>query len=117
VDAASAAGGTGGVTLGKEDEMVIRILEEGKSEVPAVTVHALDRFYGEMAETIRADDAEPFARSLSTLLSEVRSRGAHLGTDRFGEFAALLPPKESTVEDARIVAQVVAQLRAGLMPG
>lgn len=97
--------------------MKIRILGEGKFDVPAAAVPALDRFYGEMAETIRADHAEAFARSLSTLLSEVRSRGAHLGTDRLGDSDALLPPKDATVEDARIVAQLVAQLRAGLIPG
>lgn len=97
--------------------MIVRVLGEGRFEVPEPSIPALDRLYRDLVISIRADDDAAFRLALPSLLTEIRHRGAALPPGRLGVFDVLVPGKDCTLGDAHVLLQVVTSLRTGVIPG
>jgi hypothetical protein len=97
--------------------MIIRILGEGRFEVPASAVEAIGELYGQLVDAVRAHDEAAFEPALSALLTEVRLQGDPMESSRLGVFHALFPGKDATIQDAQVLLGMIARLRAGLVPG
>ena len=97
--------------------MIVRILGEGRFDVPDDAMPDIDNLYNEMVTTARNVDQDAYEIVLADLLSEVRLQGSHIGMDRLGSFDTVLPAKDATVGEARVLLELLAQIRAGVFVG
>jgi hypothetical protein len=101
----------------KENDMIIRILGEGRFDVPGRAVPGVARLYDRVQDAARSGNEEAFARILPNLLDEVRTQGEYLGTEQLDDADALFPPADATIQDARFVGEVGAMRHAGVIAG
>ncbi|MBX6378211.1 MAG: hypothetical protein IRY95_06635 [Clostridia bacterium] len=81
--------------------MIIRILSEGQYRLPADVLAELDRVDDAVLDAVENGDAEAFRRSLQNVVDLVRQRGSRVADDELVESDLVLPPPDTTLEEAR----------------
>ncbi|MHB8328424.1 MAG: PspA-associated protein PspAA [Acidimicrobiales bacterium] len=77
--------------------MIIRILAEGRYDVPDGALPAIEQLDAELVDALdRADDAA-FTAALADLIGEVRHSGKRLPDDDVGTSALVVPHEGSTL--------------------
>lgn len=92
--------------------MIIRILGEGQFDVDDAHVDELNRLDAAVEVAIAANEEPEFRQALAALLGKVRSEGKPLELDSLEASAALLPPSDVTLAEARDLLK-----DDGLIPG
>lgn len=81
--------------------MIVRIATEGQYELRGQALDELDSADDALLDAIEAGDEAAFARELAHVLEIVRTRGRRLGDDELEESDLVLPPPDTTLEEAR----------------
>jgi len=81
--------------------MIVRIATEGQYELRGQALDELDSADDALLDAIEAGDETAFARELTRVLEIVRTRGRRLADDELKESDLVLPPPDTTLEEAR----------------
>ena len=81
--------------------MIVRIATESQYEVSEDVVTRLNELDNQCVEAVEAGDEERFQELFDQMLSLVRSEGSVLGEDVLHGSDVILPPPDSTFEEAR----------------
>lgn len=81
--------------------MIIRIATEGQYELKGSALEELDAADDALLDAVENGDAAAFARELSRVLAIVRTRGRRLDDRELKESDLVLPPPDTTLEEAR----------------
>ena len=81
--------------------MIVRISTEGQYQLPEGDAGALDELDHKAVASCQGGDEQQFHDAFGELLEFVRSHGTPLGDDELSGSDVILPPPDSTLEDAR----------------
>jgi hypothetical protein len=81
--------------------MIVRIFSEGQYRLPDDARARLDELDEASHKAIDADDEAAFKPAFKALLDYVRSNGERLGDDELEGSDLMLPPPDTTLEEAR----------------
>lgn len=81
--------------------MIVRILGEGRYDVPDAAMGDVDRRDADLAAALDAGDQEGFARALSALVDAVRSSGTLIPPDDLQPSTRVVPHAGSTLDEVR----------------
>jgi len=81
--------------------MIVRIATEGQYELRGQALDELDSADDALLDAIETGDEAAFARELANVLEIVRTRGRRLGDHELKESDLVLPPPDTTLEEAR----------------
>lgn len=81
--------------------MIIRIATEGQYELTGPALAELDSADNALLDAVENGDPHAFARELTRVLSIIRTRGRRLDDRELKESDLVLPPPDTTVEEAR----------------
>jgi hypothetical protein len=81
--------------------MIVRILTEGQYELDDETAAEVEKLDHEVVDTCKAGDEARFHEDFSRLLELVRSRGAVVEDDDLRPSELILPPPDTSLEEAR----------------
>ena len=82
--------------------MIIRISSEGQYELDESDVPALNELDNAAVAAVEAGDEEAFRATFGKLLVLVRTEGTLVGDDHLGGSDAILPPPDSSLEEAKV---------------
>ena len=82
--------------------MIIRISSEGQYELDESDVPALNELDNAAVAAVEAGDEESFRTTFGKLLALVRTEGTLVGEDHLGGSDAILPPPDSSLEEAKV---------------
>lgn len=91
--------------------MIIRVLDEGRFDVPDLEALALQRLYDDLVAAVRDGDEEGFRTALDQLLRAVRRHGIALPPSASAPFDLLLPNEDDSLVDARVALEIGPLLR------
>ena len=83
--------------------MIVRIATEGQYHLPdedAQRLNELDNQTVEAVEAVEAGDDDRFAQLFEEMLELVRRDGTPVGDDELEESDVILPPPDTTLEEA-----------------
>jgi hypothetical protein len=80
--------------------MIVRIATEGQYRLPDGDADRLNDLDNEAVAAVEAGDEERFAEVFASMLELVRSDGSPLGDDELEESDVILPPPDTTFEEA-----------------
>ncbi len=92
--------------------MIVRIATEGQYRLESAYLDQLNSVDNALVEAIAVGDEERFRILLHRMLDLVRQHGQPVPTDEFVESDIILPPPDTTFEEAR---ELFAS--EGLIPG
>ena len=81
--------------------MMVRISTEGQYRLRSQALDRIKDLDEEMVQAVAADDEDQFRRELEELISTVRSEGQPLDAEEIVESDMVVPPPDTTLEDAR----------------
>lgn len=81
--------------------MIIRIATEGQYELKGQALDELDSADNALLDAVENGDEAAFARELARVLEIVRTRGRRLDDRELQESDLVLPPPDTTLEEAR----------------
>ncbi|MCS7051635.1 MAG: hypothetical protein NZL87_08485 [Thermomicrobium sp.] len=81
--------------------MIVRILTEGQYRVESSLYDRLNALDNTLVEAVAASDEARFQALLTELLDLVRRHGIPVSPDEFVESDVILPPPDTTLEEAR----------------
>lgn len=82
--------------------MIVRIATEGQYELPGGDEEELQKLDNAVISACQGTDAEQeFRESFDRLLDFVRAHGERVGDDRLEGSDLILPPPDTSVEEAR----------------
>jgi hypothetical protein len=81
--------------------MIVRILGEGRYEVPDSDLSAIERLDSELVAAMEASDDATFSARLTELLNEVRGKGTLLPPDDLRTSGLAVPHEGSTLAEVR----------------
>lgn len=81
--------------------MIIRILTEGQYRLDSALLDPLNALDAHLMDAVAASDQEAFGQLLGELLAFVRKNGRPLAADELVESDAVLPPPDTTLEEAK----------------
>ena len=81
--------------------MIVRIATEGQYEVGSDTVDRLNEIDARLMTAVQDNDEAEFSRLLADLMSLVRKDGRMVPTGQIVESDVILPPPDTSVEEAR----------------
>ena len=81
--------------------MIVRIATEGQYEVGSDTVDRLNEIDARLMTAVQDNDEAEFSRLLADLLGIVRRGGQAVPTGQIVESDLILPPPDTSVEEAR----------------
>lgn len=81
--------------------MIVRISGEGQYEVPDADAERLNELDNQAVAAVEAGDEEAFSELWQQMLEIVGSDGREIGDDELVESDVILPPRDSTFEEAR----------------
>lgn len=81
--------------------MIVRILSEGQYRLDSRYLDELNTIDNRLVELVAAGDEEGYGRLLGEMIQLVRERGKPVPTDELVESDAVLPPPDSTLEEAK----------------
>ena len=92
--------------------MIIRISTEGQFNLPGSFVDQLNDIDNQLVEAVETADRSLFDGLLSQLLAVVRDNGSALPVDELVESDVILPPPDTTLDEAQHLF-----VGEGLLPG
>jgi PspAA-like protein len=81
--------------------MIVRISGEGQYELPDGDADRLNDLDNQAVAAVEAGDETRFSELWQQMLELVSSDGSELGDDELVESDVILPPRDSTFEEAR----------------
>ncbi len=81
--------------------MIVRVMGEGQFDVDEEVAKGLDELDGQAEQALEAGDQERLAKLLRRMAEVVRTNGARLPDDDLSPSAAIIPPDDLTLEEAR----------------
>ncbi len=81
--------------------MIVRIAGEGQFELPDADAERLNELDNQAVAAVEAGNEEKFAELWQQMLDLVTSDGRELADDELVESDVILPPRDSTFEDAK----------------
>ena len=81
--------------------MIVRIATEGQYELLGSDVETLQELDDQAVSACQARDEEQFHETFARLLEFVRTNGRPLSDDRLEESDLILPPPDTSLEEAR----------------
>ncbi|MCX7623116.1 MAG: hypothetical protein N2Z82_05110 [Thermomicrobium sp.] len=81
--------------------MIVRILTEGQYRLDSSYYDELNAVDNAIVEAVAAGDESRFRSLLTELLEIVRRHGIPVSPDEFVESDVILPPPDTTLEEAR----------------
>jgi hypothetical protein len=81
--------------------VIVRILTEGQYRIESSLLDRLNALDNAIVEAVAAGDEERFRTLLAELLDQVRRHGIPVSPDEFVESDVILPPPDTTIEEAR----------------
>ncbi len=82
--------------------MIIRISSEGQYELDESDVPALNELDNAAVAAVEAGDEDAFLATFGKLLELIRAEGTLVGDDHLGGSDAILPPPDSSLEEAKV---------------
>jgi hypothetical protein len=92
--------------------VIVRIATEGQYELPDDQAGRLNELDNEVVAAVEAGDEERFRQLFDEMIELVRSQGKEVGDDDLFESEVILPPPDTSLDDAR--AEFTGE---GLIPG
>lgn len=80
--------------------MIVRILTEGQYRVESALYDQLNALDNALVEAVAQRDENRFRALLNELLDTVRRHGIPVSADEFVESDVILPPPDTTLEEA-----------------
>jgi hypothetical protein len=81
--------------------VIVRVMGEGQFDVDEEVAKGLDELDGQAEQALEAGDQERLAELLRRMAEVVRTNGARLPDDDLSPSAAIIPPDDLTLEEAR----------------
>jgi hypothetical protein len=81
--------------------MIVRILGEGRYEVPDADLPAIEQLDSQLNDTLERGDEIEFASTLGDLIGEVRHTGTLLAPDDLRTSSLAVPHEGSTLAEVR----------------
>lgn len=81
--------------------MIIRIATEGQYRLPSAHLDTLGEIDEQIIAAVSNDNRDEYKRLFDQLLDVVRTNGTPLSEDELLESAIVLPPPDTTFEEAR----------------
>ncbi|HEX6971442.1 MAG TPA: hypothetical protein VF234_04425 [Limnochordia bacterium] len=81
--------------------MIIRILNEGQYRLKGVALEQLDALDDTMLDALEKGDEQGFRRAFDEVLALIRGQGARLADGELQESDLILPPADTTIDEAR----------------
>ncbi len=81
--------------------MIVRIATEGQYRVPSALLDDINEIDNRLVESVGKGDKPAFDKDLKQLLDLIRSQGTPLGNDELLESDLVIPPSDTTIEEAR----------------
>ena len=80
--------------------MIVRISTEGQYRLSDDDAEQLNELDNAVVAAVDAGDEETFTQRFSEMLDFVRQRGDELGDDELEESDVILPPPDTTIDEA-----------------
>jgi hypothetical protein len=81
--------------------MIVRILGEGRYEVPDADLPAIEQLDAELADALERGDEAAFTGILADLIGQVRHTGASVPSDDVRTSKMVVPHEGSTLSEVR----------------
>ncbi len=81
--------------------MIVRILGEGRYDVPDADMPAIEQLDAQLVDALERGDEAEFAGTLQDLIGEVRHSGAHIAPDDLRPSSQVVPHEGSTLAEVR----------------
>jgi hypothetical protein len=81
--------------------MIVRIAEEGQYRMTDQHLDQLRQLDGQLVEAVTGGDEGTFGRLFAQLITYVRSNGVRLEDVELAHSDVILPPPDTTLEEAR----------------
>ncbi len=81
--------------------MIVRIATEGQYRMPSAALDELNELDNRLVEVTARQEESEFQRLLAEMLDYVRKNGQSLAIDELIESDVILPPSDTTLEEAR----------------
>lgn len=81
--------------------MIIRIATEGQYELTGTALARLDEIDNELLAAISANDAQAYQERFHQVLELIRQEGRPLDASELRESDLVLPPPDTTLEEAK----------------
>lgn len=82
--------------------MIVRIATEGQYKLSSEDLDRLNQLDNDAVATVEADDEDRFHELFEEMLQLVRSHGDPVADDELVESDIILPPPDTSFEDARL---------------
>lgn len=92
--------------------MIVRIMGEGQYQVTDDIAHHINEVDNRLVEIVQKNDREAFSEVFCELLESIRTHCQHIPDDELVESDLILPPDDTTFEEARELFQ-----GEGILPG
>jgi len=81
--------------------MIVRILGEGRYEVPEADMPAIEQLDAQLADALERSDEGEFTGTLADLIGQVRHTGALIAPDDLRPSSLAVPHEGSTLAEVR----------------
>ncbi len=81
--------------------MIVRIATEDQFEIAGDDYTTLNDLDNAVVEAVDANDEERYAKAFAALLDYIRSNGTPVGDDDLRESDVIVPPSDTSLEEAR----------------
>ena len=80
--------------------MIVRIATEDQFEIPGDHYQELNDLDNAVVAAVEAGDQERYAKAFAQLIDFIRTNGRELGDDDLRESEVIVPPSDTTLEEA-----------------
>ena len=81
--------------------MIVRIATEDQYEIAGDDYTTLNDLDNAVVDAVDANDQERYAKTFAALLDYIRSNGKVIGDDDLRESDVIVPPSDTSLEEAR----------------
>ena len=97
--------------------MIVRIATEGQFELSQSDYEAVNDLDNRVVDAVEAGDEAQYKELFGQLIELVRSKGRQLGDEELSHSDVILPPHDTTLEEAREEFTGEGVIPDSLMPG
>ena len=80
--------------------MIVRIMGEGQYRLSEEVLERVNELDNTIVKAVDADDEDAFHESFEEMLDVIRSEGEHLGDDEIETSDIIVPPSDTSFEEA-----------------
>ena len=81
--------------------MIVRIATEDQFEIPGDHYQEINDLDNEVVAAVDANDEEAYAKAFAQLIDFIRTNGTELADDDLRESEVIVPPSDTSLEEAR----------------